>query len=220
MIKAVIFDMDGVVLDSMGIWQDLGKRFLLSQGRQAKADLNAVLYDMTVEEGAEYMRTEYGLECSVSEILAGLDAIIKDFYYSEVMAKDGIKTLMQYFYEQGIPMAVATSSARDHIEKALERNGLLQYLSGIYTTADVGESKRTPKLYNLVREKLGAAAGDTLVFEDAVFCLETARAAGYKTAGVNDASGGENQETVKALCDYYIESTADISPEEILEFFR
>lgn len=219
MIKGIIFDVDGVILDSMGIWEGLGAKYLLTQGKIAKPDLDSILFDLSLEEGAEYMRKEYSLDKSNEEIVKGIDKIVEDFYFNEVTLKSGMKNLIKSFYDKGIPLIIASSSPKEHLKRALERNGVLEYFKGIYTPDDSGEGKRSPKLYNMTAEIIGTSPSETAVFEDAVYGLNTAKNAGYLTVGVNDIPGGQNQDDVKALSDYYIDDTASADADKIIEFF-
>ena len=74
MIRAAIFDLDGVVLDSMSIWRDLGARYLLRRGLTPEPGLGELLFSMSMEQGADYLRTHYPLPPE-EDVLAGLSAM-------------------------------------------------------------------------------------------------------------------------------------------------
>lgn len=101
-------------------------------------------------------------------------------------------------------MAAATSSPRTHVTQALRRLGLLPYLKEIFTTGEVGVSKHQPDIYHLAAEQLGTRPAETLVFEDSLYALKTAAAAGYRTVGVFDASGEADQAGLSAAADAYL----------------
>ena len=94
MTKGAIFDLDGVLLDSMGIWNDLGARYLRSRGLMPEPGLNEILFSMSMEQGAEYLHTHYPLAQSAAEIEAGIETMLRDFYYNEVHAKPGAAALL------------------------------------------------------------------------------------------------------------------------------
>lgn len=73
MIKGVIFDVDGVLLNSMPVWENLGELYLNSLGLEAEKDLGEILFAMSLEEGAEYLITQYGIDKSVEEVVNGLN---------------------------------------------------------------------------------------------------------------------------------------------------
>lgn len=83
MIRAAVFDLDGVVLDSMSIWKDLGARYLLRRGLTPEPGLGELLFAMSMEQGADYLRTHYPLPES-ADVLADLSAMLRDYYYNEV----------------------------------------------------------------------------------------------------------------------------------------
>ena len=131
MIRGAIFDLDGVLLDSMGIWEDLGARYLRAQGITPEPGLNAILFAMSMEQGAAYLKAHYPLPQSEAEIGDGIARMVADYYFYEVPAKPGAAALLAFLAERNIPMAAATSSPRTHVTQALRRLGLLPYLKGI-----------------------------------------------------------------------------------------
>ena len=204
MIRGAIFDLDGVLLDSMGIWKDLGTRYLRSLHIQPEPGLNEILFAMSMEQGAAYLKEHYPLPQSEAEIGEGIARMLEDYYFYEVPAKPGAAALLNFLAERGIPMAAATSSPRTHVTRALERLGLLPYLQAVFTTGEVGVSKHEPAIYHLAAERLGTAPEETLVFEDSLYALKTARAAEYCTVGVFDAHGEEDQAGLKAAAEIYL----------------
>ena len=96
MIKSAIFDVDGTLLDSMKIWDNAGERYLSSVGKTAENGLSEKLCDMSLTEGAEYMKKQYALPFSIDEIVSGVLKIIEDFYFYEVGLKNGTKEILQF----------------------------------------------------------------------------------------------------------------------------
>ena len=204
MIRAAVFDLDGVVLDSMSIWKDLGARCLLRRGLTPEPGLGELLFAMSMEQGADYLHTHYALPQSPAEVQAGIETMLRDFYYDEVQAKAGAGALLAALSARGIPMAAATSSPRAHVTRALERLGLLGYFRCILTTGEVGVSKQEPTIYLLAAEQLGTAPGETVVFEDSLYALKTAKAAGFPTVGVYDADGESDQTGLEREAALYV----------------
>ena len=204
MIKGAIFDVDGVLLDSMGIWHDLGARYLRSQGITPAAGLNETLFAMSMEQGTEYLRTHYPLALSAAEIQGGIGRMLRDYYYKVVPAKPGAAQLLADLAARGIPVAAATSSPREHVTHALQRLGLRGYFAQIFTTGELGTSKHEPMIYDRAAQALGTAPGETLVFEDSLYALKTAKAAGFVTVGVCDANGETDQQGLAATADLYL----------------
>ena len=211
MIKGVIFDIDGVLLDSMIIWTDLGERYLKSIGKEPEEGLTEKLFSMSMEQGAEYLKDKYNIDESVPEILDDINNISKNFYYNEVEAKPGVKALLEDFSSRGIKMVAATSSPRGHVERALTRVGLLEFIDRIFTNGEVGVSKHEPDIYNLAAEHMGTAPSETLVFEDSLYALKTAKSAGYVTVGIYDDRGEKDQAGLKENAELYLKGYDDLS---------
>ena len=209
MIKGAIFDIDGVLLDSMGIWDDLGARYLRSLDKIPEEGLNKILFSMSMEQGAEYLKNNYDLRQSVKETVDGLGKMLEDYYFYEVLLKPGAKEVLEFLKSKNIKMAAATSSPRTHIEKALSRNGLLGYIDKIYTTSEVGVSKHSPDIYNLAADFLKTKSEETLVFEDSLYALNTAKEAGFVTVGVFDEKGESNQAELENQADLYLKKLDD-----------
>ena len=205
-ICGAIFDLDGVLLDSMAVWNDLGVRYLQKRGIQPEAGLSQILFSMSMEQGADYLKTKYRLPDTPQEILNGIEQMIQDFYFYEVQPKEGAKELLQFLQDQDVKMIAATSSPREHVTKALQRNGLYDYLQQIYTTGEVGVSKHEPVIYQLAADSLGTKPEETLVFEDSLYALKTAKNAGFRAIGVYDADGETDQEGVRQTGELYLTS--------------
>ena len=123
MIKGVIFDVDGVLLNSMPVWENLGELYLNSLGLEAEKDLGEILFTMSLEEGAEYLITQYGIDKSVEEVVNGLNREVRDFYAEKVPLKEGVRQYLSEFRERGIPMVIATSGDRKKAESAFLFSG-------------------------------------------------------------------------------------------------
>ena len=132
MIKGAVFDVDGTLLDSMGIWKSLPAKYLKSKGMTAKENLNDRLYKMSLEEGAKFLKDNYLPNLSEGEICDGFTQMLKDFYVAEARSKKGAGQLLEYLRQNGIKMAVATAGVKEYAEIALKREGLLDYFEKIF----------------------------------------------------------------------------------------
>jgi HAD superfamily hydrolase (TIGR01509 family) len=203
-IKGVIFDVDGVLLDSMGMWMHLAEDYVRKLGADPEENLTSIVFSMSMEQGAEYISKHYPVGMTAQEIRDGISDTIRDFYFNEVKAKPGAEELMKAFRAAGIKMTVATASPHEHIERALERNGLSGYIDGIFTCADMGSSKHEPDIFHAAAAHIGTKPEETLVFEDSLYALRTAAEAGFHAVGVYDADGETDQEGMKETAEVYI----------------
>ncbi len=209
-VKGVILDIDGVLLDSMEIWKDLGARYLAKRGIEPQAGLGETLFSMSMEQGASYLKKTYGLQGTSDEVLGDLKGMLRSYYLHEVRAKEGATELLVALDRVGVKMAAATSSPRDLVTAALERNGLLAYISRIFTNAEVGSSKHSPQIYDVAADYLGLADGEVCVFEDSLYALLTAAKAGYHTVGIYDKNGEADQRGLEESAEVYVRDLAEL----------
>ena len=179
MIRGAIFDVDGTLLDSMAIWEDAGARYLKGLGIQAQEDLGKLLFPMSLQEGAAYMKARYDLKLSVSQIIEGVGDTVRDYYFYEAPLKKGAADFLGKLSRKDIPMAVATSSELEHIEAAFKRLNVNQYFQKIFTCSQVGAGKSRPDIYFAAGRYLGTEPRETSVFEDVLHAIETAVSAGF-----------------------------------------
>lgn len=210
MIRAAVFDVDGTLLDSMPIWENAAAVFLAKYGIEAEAGLGRRLYPLSMQEGAAYLQEKYRLSMSSDKIIAGVGAVVSDFYAAEAPLKPNAAAFLNALREKSIPMAIATSNERSAVEAAFRRLGILQYFTEIFTCSEIGAGKRSRYL----SARGGGAAGSagcTWVFEDAYYAAKTAHDAGFRVAGVYDASSAEESELLRAVSDIYIEDFGDFA---------
>ena len=209
MIRGAIFDVDGTLLDSMAIWEDAGARYLKGLGIQAQEDLGKLLFPMSLQEGAAYMKARYDLKLSVSQIIEGVGDTVRDYYFYEAPLKKGAADFWGKLSRKDIPMAVATSSELEHIEAAFKRLNVNQYFQKIFTCSQVGAGKSRPDIYFAAGRYLGTEPRETYVFEDVLHAIETADNAGFKTVGIYDRFSESKQEEIRKHSDIYLEDLTD-----------
>lgn len=206
-LQSAIFDMDGTLLDSMHVWREIGPRMLRARGITPAPDLGARLKPMTAWQGAAYCKEEYRLPETVEEVYAQIEAQVRHFYENEVTAKPGVKNLLSLLKIEGVWMYVATATDRHLAESALRHAGIRDYFRGIVTSAETGVGKDvSPEIYERAMRRLRSNKKDTVIFEDALHAVRTAKAGGFRVAAVYDPSAEEDQAEIRSLADYYIRS--------------
>lgn len=211
MIKGAIFDVDGTILNSMGIWNDVGAIYLRKKNKIPKEGLGEILYSMSLTEGAKYMIDNYYLDNSVEEIIEGVLSIINGFYLHKVQTKNGVVNLLKFLRKNNIKMIVATSSDYNQIDKAFKRLKIRNFFTDILTCETVGKSKSYPDIYLKCAEILGTTPEETLVFEDALFAIKTAEKANFKVVGVYDPAEMKNKNSIQSLVKYYIQDFSKVA---------
>lgn len=200
--KGAIFDIDGTVLDSIYIWETVAVDYLRSVGIKAEEGLREIVKTMTMKESAEYLRVTYQVPYTVQEITLAVNNMIEKRYFEDVMPKVDAKVFLEHLKEQGVVICATTSTDSYLVKAALERNDMLKYFSKVFTCTEVGKGKTEPDIFDAALLHLGTDKNETIVFEDSLYAIQTAKKAGYKVAAIYDRFEPE-QEEIKKLANYY-----------------
>ena len=226
---AAIFDIDGTLIDSMPIWEDLDAEFLKTQGielsEHEKQELNETMWTMTVDEGIRYLKETYQLELSEEAIGKALSDVVEQFYTDEVPAKQDVAGLVEALHDAGVPMALATVGEPSYETAALKRLGLFDHFDAMCDCNSLGTTKREAFVYETAaRLLLGSESGGepaaasepagesgpsesnaaVLVIEDVLHALQAAKQAGFTTVAVEDDASVKDKPAILEMVDYYL----------------
>lgn len=210
MVKGVIFDIDGVVLDSMSAWDKAGEMYLKRLGKEPEPGLSKTLETMSMKEGAEFLKKNYRLDMDEDEIIKGINDTIRDFYAYEVRLKEGVEQFLKGLHQHGIKIVAATSCDREVFEKALVRLNVIGYFESFFTSTETGSGKTKPDIFIAAAGYMGTPPKETWVFEDALYAIKTAKSAGFRTAGVYDDYSKDSWDEIKRVSDLYFEKLDDV----------
>ena len=208
-IRGAIFDVDGTLLDSMFIWDTIGEAYLRSIGYQPKENLNETFKNMSLHQAARYYQTEYGVTQSIDEIMDGVNAMLERYYRFEVSLKPGVAELLERLRQSGVKLCIATATDRHLVEAALDRCGVLSCFGEIFTCNEVGHGKDEPDIFEEALRFLGTEKAETVVFDDALYAVRTAKEAGFPVAAVYD-SHEKAQDQIRMLADVYLEELTQL----------
>lgn len=206
MISGAIFDCDGTILDTMPLWRNAGAKYLSSLGITVDGALGEKFFEMTVEESAEFIRNEFSLTQSAAEIANGIHTVVWREYHESVGLKPGAGKFIKALTRHGIPLTVVSSGSEALIRPALARLGLEKDFLKILASSETGLHKRQPDMFLAAARLMGAKPEDTWVFEDALYAVRVAKAAGFHPVAIRDEASLAEREALEAEAEAYWEA--------------
>ncbi len=223
--RAFIFDCDGTLIDSMGMWLTIYPELVARYGISMTPEDFAATESLALPDEIAYYHEKLGIGESAEALIAELRGMLADRYAHTIPLREGVAGFLEQARAAGIPMAIATSTDEDLVRGALVRLGIDGFFPVLVTTAEAGASKEHPDVYDLALERLCAATGsevpghrDVWVFEDAMFGLASSGSAGYRRVGVYDPHGRADREVVRSRCEIFVDEFSELSLERILSF--
>ncbi len=203
MIKGIIFDLDGTLIDSMGMWFDIDRRFLMENGvADPPESVSWKVKQMTIETAAQYLVDEFSLDMTPPEVITRIGELVREEYLYNIPLKKGAAELLSFLDRRGIPYGVATATYKELAAAALKRCGVYDRLAFLLTDREYPNGKGYPDIFLGAAELLGAEPAEVLVAEDSIHCVETANSAGFVTAAVYDEASSAEWEKIKAAAHY------------------
>ena len=202
--KAVIFDLDGTITDSMWVWTEIDREFFDKNQIEMPSTLQKDIEGMSFTETAEYFVHTFSLSQTVEEVKQVWNEMAMDKYAHSTPLKPGILEFLKYVKKQKLPVGIATSNSRLLLDVFLEARDLKRYIDAETTSCDVCKGKPAPDVYLTTAEKLGVLPEDCLVFEDLPMGILAGKNAGMKVCAIEDAYSAHLREQKKELADYYI----------------
>ena len=208
-IKGAIFDLDGTLINSMSIWQDLAVEFLKTKNITTDSSINLKLNQMGIYESCKFYKEEFNLPQTVEEIVKDMEKIIEDFYRDDTTVKEGLIELLEYFQKNGVKMYVATANNRYITDLVLKARDIDKYFSGLISCDDINKSKLFPDVYEKAMEIIGTEKSETIVFEDVLHAIKTSKKADFIVCGIYDEYSKCDAKSIKEIADIYLNSYKD-----------
>lgn len=210
-IDAVIFDLDGSLVDSMWMWHEIDIEYLGRYQLAVPEDLQQQIEGFSFSETAHYFKNRFQLPDSIEEIKRTWNEMAWDKYMHEVPLKPGAEEFLKLCRRRGIKLGIATSNSRELVTNVADTHGLHDYFSCIMTSCDVGKGKPAPDIYLAVAKHLEVLPQRCLVFEDIIPGIMAGKAAGMTVCAVEDAYSLDQTDAKKELADYYIKDFYEIT---------
>lgn len=207
---AVIFDMDGTLIDSTSLWHEIDVKFFAKRGMELPNDYAQNIVHLGLKEAARFTKEHYHIEESEQEIMDEWHQMSIDMYTNDVELKDGALEILEFFKERNIPMAIATANDDTLYMPCIKRLCLDKYFDHIADVNNVKEGKHSARIYEYLAEQMHVDKDRVLVFEDMPTCVKTAFKAGFLTVAVYDKASEKYDNEKKANSALFINNFSEI----------
>lgn len=208
-LQGVIFDLDGTLLDSTGMWRQVDGRLMAHYGKEVPPDLSETVQRMSIEEFSQFFVEEFDLPVTPEQIAQQVADMVAEEYREKLQLKPHAPEILDWLDQQDIPYGVATATYGELAEAALRRLHVWERLRFLLTEQNAGAPKTQPRIFQLAAQKLHLGRRQIAVVEDSLHALEGAKNGGFFTIGIADP---ENAPVWKEIC-----ATATVHIHDILE---
>ncbi len=213
-IDAVIFDMDGTLIDSMWIWPSIDEVYLKKYNLIEPENFHEDIEGMSYTEVSQYFLEAFPtLSCTQQEIMDEWTEMARERYMNEAPLKEGAREFILEMRRQGKKIGIATSNGRILVEDTLKALEAAELFDVVRTACEVAKGKPAPDVYLLAAKDMEVDPGRCLVFEDVPMGILAGKNAGMKVCAVDDEFSRYQEEKKRSLADYYIYSYDDIKNE-------
>lgn len=206
----LIFDMDGTLIDSNGIWRQVDEAFLAKRGYPYTREYYEGVAHTIFPMAAKFTKAYCHLEESEEEIMAEWMQMAGDAYAVRVPIKPGVREYLDRCRTAGERMIVLTSSVPEHCRAALGRLELTEYFERILFAHDLGMDKKDPETFRHAAALMGVTPEDCTMYDDSVAACRAAREAGMQVVGVYDAFFHVSWPEMQRVCHRVIRSFEEL----------
>jgi len=204
-IKAIIFDLDGTLVDSMWIWKQVDIDYLAKHGYALPDDLQKDIEGKSFTETAQYFKERFNIADSIDQIKAEWNEMALDLYTNKIKLKPYVWELLEMFKSMGLKMAIGTSNSPELAGAVVRARGIDGFIEIIRTSCQVAKGKPAPDVFLKVAEDLNVAPEHCLVFEDTHAGVLAGKSAGMKVIAIYDDLSAEFRSEIEADADQYLE---------------
>lgn len=203
---ALIFDMDGTLLDSMPYWRMQNLVFLREHNLPVPEQMRGRETEISSRLATQIFVETFHLPMTPEEIFHGHERRMLDNYLTVIREKPGAKAFLERMARLNQRMCVATATPSDIAAQALEKQGMLKYFEFVVSREELGATKNEPVFFERVARRLDASCARLAMFEDALYAIQSACAAGMDLFAIYDDTARADAPRIKQLCRRYFES--------------
>lgn len=181
-----LFDIDGTLLDSASLWENIPAEYLRSRGLTPGEDVTGLFSRLGYSKSARYLVEHYLPGEDPYAVMSAFCTLASGKYADGVAEKPCASAYLQFLSEKGVRCAAVTSNMRGIVLPALERLHMMERLDSVTSIYDIGLDKRSPDIFCFMADKLNVEPAQCVVFEDALFAADSAKKAGMRVVGIYD----------------------------------
>lgn len=206
----LIFDFDGTLVDSNGVWVETDVQFLKRRGLVPTPEYGEMMGSSIFPIAAQITRDYYRLNLTAEEIMAEWLALSRQAYASQVPMKPGAADFLARCAQAGKSMVLFTACVPELCRSALARHGLEGYFQAVVYAQELGLEKRDPRAFPRLLDQLGRTGAQCTLFDDSPAACRAAQAAGLTAVGVYDPFYAAYETEMRTFCDRYIMSFTEL----------
>ncbi len=204
-IKLFLFDLDGTILDSLKIWNDIDLLFFKNHNLIMGEDYHIAIAPLTLEETATYTKNTYKLDIDEEQIMKEWSDLAIKEYAENVNLKKGVKEFLDYLKNKNVHLAIATSCNEEMFKPCLERYGIVSYFEHFYTSQNLKINKSNANFFKEILNEYKIEPDQILFFEDSLASMKCAKSLGFNVVAVMDKKWEKQKEEIIASSDNQIE---------------
>lgn len=204
-IKLFLFDLDGKILDSLEIWNDIDLLFFKNHNLIMGEDYHIAIAPLTLEETATYTKNTYKLDIDEEQIMKEWSDLAIKEYAENVNLKKGVKEFLDYLKNKNVHLAIATSCNEEMFKPCLERYGIVSYFEHFYTSQNLKINKSNTNFFKEILNEYKIEPDQILFFEDSLASMKCAKSLGFNVVAVMDKKWEKQKEEIIASSDDQIE---------------
>jgi HAD superfamily hydrolase (TIGR01509 family) len=212
-IEAVVFDLDGILVDSEHVWDEARKELAAERGGRWPERASRDMMGMSSLEWSRYMHDEIGLREPPEEISAEVVRRLEEIYRRELPLVEGARDAVERLAARW-PLALASSSNRELIDLVLELSGLARHFRVTVSSEEVARGKPAPDVYLEAGRRLGVLPERCAAIEDSENGIRSAEAAGMRVLAIPNPHYPPEDDAL-ALADEVLRSIAELTPERV-----